>query len=95
MLNIRKDELSFDYNVKERLDYILNQARRDARFINGNIKTIDRTNLHYVEPHKLFIGKHLFLFFNYSIEYKTKQQGYLIGKEVNNGNYKRQHNSYK
>ena len=68
MLNIRKDELSFDYNVKERLDYILNQARRDARFINGNIKTIDRTNLHYVEPHKLFIGKHLFVFFNYSMD---------------------------
>ena len=64
MLNIRKDELPFDYNVKERLDYILNQARRDARFINGNVISIDRTNLHYVEPHKLFIGKHLFLFFN-------------------------------
>lgn len=73
MLNIRKDELPFDYNVKERLDYILNQARRDARFINGNVISIDRTNLHYVEPHKLFIGKHLFLFFNYStdIYYQT------------------------
>lgn len=68
MLNIRKDELSFDYNVKERLDYILNQARRDARFINGKVISIDRTNLHYVEPHKLFIGKHLFLFFNYSMD---------------------------
>ena len=68
MLNIRKDELPFDYNVKERLDYILNQARRDARFINGNVISIDRTNLHYVETHKLFIGKHLFLFFNYSMD---------------------------
>ena len=68
MLNIRKDELPFDYNVKERLDYILNQARRDARFINGNVISIDRTNLHYVEPHKLFIGNHLFLFFNYSMD---------------------------
>ena len=68
MLNIKKDELPIDYNVKERLDYILNLARRDARFINGNVISIDRTNLHYVEPHKLFIGKHLFLFFNYSMD---------------------------
>ena len=68
MLNIKKDELPFDYNIKERLDYILNLARRDARFINGNVISIDRTNLHYVEPHKLFIGKHLFLFFNYSMD---------------------------
>ena len=45
MLNIRKDELPFDYSVKERLDYILNQARRDARFINGNVISIDRTNI--------------------------------------------------
>ena len=45
MLNITKDELPFDYSVKERLDYILNQARRDARFINGNVISIDRTNI--------------------------------------------------
>ena len=68
MLIIRKDELPFDYNVKERLDYILNQATHDARFINGHLIYIDRTNLHYVEPHKLLIGKHLFLFFNYSMD---------------------------
>ena len=84
MLNIRKDKFPFDYNVKERLDCILSQTRRDARFINGNVISIDRTNLHYVEPHKLFIGKHLFLFFNYSMVmyYKTLANKIEI-KELN------------
>jgi len=68
MLNIKKDEFPFDCNVKERLEYILNQASREARFINGSAISIDSANLPYVELHKLFIGKHLFLFFNYSMD---------------------------
>ena len=68
MLEIKKDEIPFDYEVKDRLEFICKYANRDARFINGSAISIDRTNLHYVEPHKLFIGKHLFLFFNYSMD---------------------------
>lgn len=68
MLKIRKDEISFDYEVKDRLDFICKYSNRDARFFNGYVVSIDRTNLHYVEPHKLVIGNHLFLFFNFKKE---------------------------
>lgn len=71
MLNIKKDKLPFDYNVKEWLDYILYQARRDTRFINGNVISIDRTNLHNVEPNKLFICNHLFFNYSMDIYYQT------------------------
>ncbi len=68
MLKIRKDEIPFDYEVKDRLDFICKYSNRDARFFNGYVVSIDRTNLHYVEPHKLVIGNHLFLFFNFKKE---------------------------
>lgn len=68
MLEIRKDEIPFDYEVKDRLDFICKYSNRDARFFNGYVVSIDRTNLHYVEPHKLVIGNHLFLFFNFKKE---------------------------
>lgn len=73
MLKIKKDKLLYDYNIKDRLEFICKYLNRDARFINGNIITIDRTNLQYVEPHKFIIGNHLFLFFNYKndVYYKT------------------------
>ena len=73
MLDIRKDKLPFDYNIKDRLEFICKYLNREARFINGNIITLERTNLHYVEPHKFIIDKHLFLFFNYSsdVYYQT------------------------
>ena len=68
MLEIRKEKIPYDYEVKDRLEFICKYANRDARFFNGNVILIDRTNLHYVEPHRLYVGKHLFLFFNYRKE---------------------------
>ncbi len=68
MLEIKKDAIPYDFEVKDRLDFICRYSNRDAKFFNGNIISIDRTNLHYVEPHKMYIGKHLFLFFNYKKE---------------------------
>ena len=35
---------------------------------NGNVVNIIDTNLHYIEPHIMFIGKHKFLFFNYNTD---------------------------
>lgn len=73
MLQIHKDLLLFDIHVKERLEFICKYSNKKAKFYNGNIITINGTNLHYVEPHRFIIGNHLFLFFNYSNEvyYKT------------------------
>lgn len=50
MLEIKKDEIPFDYEVKDRLEFICKYANRDARFFNGYVVSINRTNLHYVEP---------------------------------------------
>ena len=68
MLQIKKDLLVYDEHIKERLEFICKYSNKDVTFYNGNVISIDRTNLHYVETHKLFIGKHLFLFFNYSMD---------------------------
>ena len=68
MLEIRKDIIPYDYEVKDRLEFICKYANRDARFFNGNVISIEKTNLYYVEPHKLYVGKHLILFFNYKKE---------------------------
>ena len=38
------------------------------KIINGSIRKIDRTNLTYVEPHRIIINDITFLAFNYSNE---------------------------
>lgn len=68
MLEITKDVIPYDCEVKDRLEFICKYANRNAEFYNGNFISIKRTNLHYIEPHKLIIGNHLFLFFNFKKE---------------------------
>ena len=36
--------------------------------INGNIRKVDKTNLIYIEPHRIIINNTTFLAFNYSNE---------------------------
>ena len=73
MLKIKKDMLLFDDGIKERLDFIIKYLNKEAVFENGSVVSIDKTNLYYVEPHRMSIKNHLFLFFNYddSVYYKT------------------------
>lgn len=35
-------------------------------FINGSIRKLDKTNLTYIEPHRVIIKNIIFLVFNYS-----------------------------
>ena len=68
MLKIKRDILIFDDEIKERLEFIANYTNKKATFKNGNLVNIIDTNLHYIEPHIMFIGKHKFLFFNYNTD---------------------------
>ena len=73
MLKIKKNILLFDDGIKDRLDFIVKYTNNVATFENGNVVTIEKTNLYYVEPHRMTIKNHLFLFFNYdnSVYFKT------------------------
>ena len=55
MLQIHKDLLLFDDGIKERLDFICKYANKEVTFYNGNIITLNGTNLHYIEPHRFII----------------------------------------
>lgn len=55
MLKIKKDMLLFDDEIKDRLDFIVKYTNNITTFENGNVITIEKTNLHYVEPHRMSI----------------------------------------
>ncbi len=76
MINIIKQEISFEDSLKKRLEFICQFCKTKAIFINGSIRKIDKTNLAYVEPHKVIIGDKLYLFFN-------EQKHFYIGNLKN------------
>ena len=66
MVNIIKTKLEFDSNLKKRIEFICNFCNVTPKIINGNIRKIDKTNLTYIEPHRVIIKGITFLVFNYS-----------------------------
>ena len=68
MVNIIKEEIALDESLKKKLKFICDFAKVKPTIINGSIKRIDKTNLTYIEPHRIIINNTTFLAFNYSNE---------------------------
>ena len=77
MINIKTKELEFDNDLKKRIEFICDFCNTTSTIINGNIRNIERTNLSYIEPHRIIIKGITFLSFNYS---KTLFVGNLSNK---------------
>ena len=68
MIKIVKEEIEIDESLVSRLNVICDFCNTTPKFINGSIRKIDKTNLSYIEPHRIIINDITFLAFNYSTE---------------------------
>ena len=68
MVNIIKEEITLEESLKKKLEFICDFAKVKPTIINGSIRRIDKTNLTYIEPHRIIINNVTFLIFNYSNE---------------------------
>ena len=67
-MKIIKEEIQFEENLKKKLEFICEFSNVTPTFINGSIRKIDKTNLSYIEPHKIIVKDTTFLAFNYSTD---------------------------
>ena len=68
MVNITKEKLEIDNELKNKIEFICSFCNTTPTIINGNIRKINKTNLNYIEPHRIIIKGITFLAFNYSNE---------------------------
>ena len=68
MINIIKQQIEIDETLKRRLEIICDFCSTTPEIINGSIRKVDKTNLSYIEPHRIIIKNNTFLIFNYSNE---------------------------
>ena len=66
MINIIKKEIDVEESLRKRLEIICDFCNTTPTIINGSIRKIDKTNLSYIEPHRVIIKNITFLVFNYS-----------------------------
>ena len=78
MVNIIKQEIVIEESLKKKLELICEFSNTNMQIINGSIRKIDRTNLTYVEPHRIIINDITFLAFNYSSDIYANNLGKKI-----------------
>ena len=54
-MNIIKQEIQFEESLRQRLEFICEFSNVTPTLINGSIRKLERTNLSYVEPHRVII----------------------------------------
>ena len=68
MINIIKKEIDVEELLRKCLGNICDFCNTTPTIINGSIRKVDKTNLSYIEPHKIITNNNIFLVFNYSNE---------------------------
>ena len=68
MVNIIKEELSLEESLRKKINFICDFINTQPIIINGSIRKVDKTNLTYIEPHRIIIKNTTILAINYSNE---------------------------
>ena len=55
MVKIIKEDLDIEETLKKKLEFICSFCNTSYEIKKGSIRTIERTNLSYVEPHRIII----------------------------------------
>ena len=78
MVNIIKEEIEIEESLESKLRVICDFCNTTPTIINGSIRKIDKTNLTYIEPHRIYIKNNLYLAYNYSGEIYVHNLGKKI-----------------
>lgn len=65
IISIIKKEIDVEEYLRKRLEIICDFCNTTPTIINGSIRKSDKTNLNYIEPHRIIINNNVFLAFNY------------------------------
>ncbi len=65
MVNIIKQEIEMEIALKNKIGFICSFCNTTPTIHNGSVRTIEHTNISYVEPHRIVIKGVTYLAFNY------------------------------
>lgn len=78
MIKVLKKEIPIEESLKKKIEFICEFCSTKPTIKNGSIRSIEHTNINYIEPHQIFIKGKLYLAFNYSTEIYIRNLGECI-----------------
>ena len=77
MISTVKREISIEKELRSKIKWAYTFSNCEPKIKNGNLRIVEKTNIAYVEPHRVVIKDTLYLFFN---EHKYFYIGNLANK---------------
>ena len=68
MISTVKREIAIEKELRSKIEWACTFSNCEPKIKNGNLRMVKKTNIAYVEPHRVIIKNNLYLFFfNFSI----------------------------
>ena len=64
MISTIKRKIVINKELRSKVEWACTFSNCEPKITNGNLRMVEKTNLAYVEPHKVIIKDKLYLFFN-------------------------------
>lgn len=64
MIRIVKRKLAVEKELLSKIEWACTFSNCEPKIKNGNLRMVEKTNIAYVEPHRVIIKDKLYLFFN-------------------------------
>ena len=64
MIRIVNRKISIEKELLSKIKWACTFSNCEPKIKNGNLRMVEKTNIAYVEPHRVFIKDKLYLFFN-------------------------------
>ena len=65
MIRIVKREIAIEKELRSKIEWACTFSNCVPKIKNGNLRMVEKSNIAYVEPHKVEIKGKTYLFFNY------------------------------
>ena len=64
MIHTIEKKISINKELRSKIEWACTFSNCKLKIKNGNLRMVEKTNIAYVEPHRVFIKDKLYLFFN-------------------------------
>ena len=64
MISTVKKEIAISKELHSKIEWACTFSNCEPKIKNGNLRMVEKTNIAYVEPHRVLIKDKLYLFFN-------------------------------
>ena len=79
MISTVKREIAIEKELRSKIEWACTFSNCEPKIRNGNLRMVEKTNIAYVEPHRVFFNEHEYFYIgNLANKYPLSKLRYFI-----------------